>query len=482
MNKKASLKKNYIYNLVYQLLLIILPIITIPYVSRVLLPEGVGQNSFCLSIVTYFTMFASLGFGIYGQRAISMAQDSKEKQSKLFWEIVICKSIPTLLSLIVHGILIATGAYGANAKLMIILSINIVAIMFDINFFFQGNENFKTLTIKNLLIKITGVIAIFLFVKQQSDLRLYVLINSLVIIISNLFMWISLKGYLQKVSIKELNPFIHLKPALKLFVPTIAISVYVVLDKFLIGVITKSNLENGYYEQAEKIVKIALTIITCYGTIMTPRNSYEYKNGNTEKLQQNIYQAFHYVWIIGVPIMFGIILVAGNLLPWFLGNEFIPAILLVIVLSPLILIMGISNVIGVQYLIPTEKDNKYTISLIAGAVVNLILNLILIKFIGALGACIATVFAELAISIVMLYFARKELEFKKIFKSVIKPLIAGLIMCAIVIPIALYLAPSVINSIIIICAGCLAYGVAILILRDEMVIGIIKQVLSKIKK
>lgn len=482
MGKKSSLKKNYIYNLIYQILLIILPIVTVPYVSRILSPDGIGQNSFCSSLITYFTMFASLGFGVYGQREISKQQEDIGERTKCFYEIVICRLVPTVLSLLVHFIFIQTGVYGAYTTLMKVFTINIVSVAIDISFFFQGVEDFKSLTLKNLLVKILGVASIFIFVKTADDLSIYAFINVLVGIISSAFMWTSLRGRLSKCGVKDLNPIRHLLPSLKLFIPTIATSIYLVLDKSLIGLITKSNVENGYYEQAEKIAKMALTIITCYGTIMTPRNSFEFKNGGADKVKLNVYKAMHYVWVVGLPMLLGICLVADNFVPWFLGADFVPAARLLCIFSLLLVIIGFSNVLGLQYLIPAGKDFQYTVSLICGAISNFVLNIIFINLWGALGACMATIIAELVVSLTMYIFVRKELSLKELFKTALKPMLAGIVMVLLVLPLSLNLAPSIISTTVIVVAGVLVYGVTILLLRDRFVRGILDTTRAKLTK
>lgn len=290
-----SIKKNYIFNLLYQLLIVALPIVVTPYVSRILLPSGIGRYSFSLSIISYFVLFAELGFGYYAQREIAKYQENKKMQSKIFFEIMILRGISVLLSLGINLLLVFANVYKDNGVLFSIMTINIFSVAFDIAFYFQGNEEFGKITLKNSIIKILGVVSVFLFVKSADDLWVYVLINSLSIALSNISLWPFVIDRIEKVKLKELKPFSHLKGTLKLFVPTIAISIYAVLDKTLIGVITNNNLENGYYEQAEKIVKIAMTVITCLGTVMIPRNTNEYVLGNTNKIQENIYKAFNFL-------------------------------------------------------------------------------------------------------------------------------------------------------------------------------------------
>lgn len=482
MNKTNSIKKNYIFNLIYQILLVVIPLIVTPYISRVLLADGIGRFSFASSLITYFTIFASFGFDSYAQREIANNQNKPEAQSKTFWEILISRGITIGASLAIQVVLLLTGIYGEYQTLMLILTINIVAILFDISFFFQGNEEFGKLVTRNVIIKVLGTALIFIFIKEQQDLWLYALINSLIIVLSNISLWPTIAKRLKKTSIKQLKPLRHLKQSFKLFVPTIAISLYTVLDKTLIGLISQSATQNGYYEQTEKIIKIAMTLITCMSAVMIPRNSSEIAKGNHDIVKENIYRCFNFVWVLGLPMMFGFILISRNLVPWFLGINFTNSTILLQIFTPLIIIIGCSNILGMQYMIPYKKEKQYTISLLVGFSINFCLNLILIYYFQALGATIATIIAELSVTITMFIFVRKELSFKEIFKTIIKPLIASIIMFICVLPFSLMLTPGIINTLILAVSGIAVYTLLIFLLKENLVLSYLKMFWNKIKK
>ncbi len=477
-----SAKKNYIYNLIYQLLLIILPLITTPYISRVLGAGGVGQSSFVSSLISYFVILANLGYGYYSQRVMAKMREDKYEKSKAFYEILISRAIFVVLSILINLILVFFGVYGDNNFLMLISTISVVAVLFDISFFFQGNEDFSVLVIKNLIIKILGIVAIFLFVKNSDDTWIYVLISVVSGLLGNMFMWISLKNNLAKVKFKELSPFKHILPSLKLFIPTIALSVYTILDKSLIGIITGSNIQNGWYEQADKIVKMAMTIVTSLSTVMIPRNSYEIERGNFDVVRENCYKATHFVWLAGVPIMSGLCLITSNLIPWFMGSGYEGVAPIMYILSALIIVISLSGVIGLQYIIPMGKDTLFTWCISAGAVINLILNIPFIYLWGAIGAAIATIIAETSITTIMFITTRKELSVKRIFETAWKPIVAGIIMCAVTTPLAIMLAPGILNTLIIVATGVVSYGISILCLKDSIVIGVLNTIKSKILK
>lgn len=496
MTTKNNIKKNYIYNLIYQLFALLTPIITIPYISRVLTSSGVGQYSFTYSLVTYFTIFASLGFNFYAQREIARHQGDKYNQSKIFREIILARLVSVGCSLILYVILILTGIYGEiYTTLMWLQTINILAILFDISFLFQGNEEFGIIALRNIIIKCVGILAIFIFVKNSSHVRIYVLCQSAILIISNLSLWIKVMKFLVKVPFKELNIKRHYRPTIRLFIPTIAVSIYTMLDKTLIGVmiqgtiknaageiVSVSDIENGYYEQSEKLVKMAMTVITSLGTVMIPRNSQAIATNNMDEFNKNIDGALKFVFFLGVPIMFGLIAIANNFSPWYFGEGFEKVPNLIMMFSPLILIIGLSNVIGLQYLIPLGQDKKYTIAITSGAFLNLSLNLCLIYFFWSYGACIATVISECFITALMLIFARKDISILKVIKNSWKYFVCGILMFTCVYISQLFLIPSILNTVLLILEGILIYFVSLLILHDNVIFNFIKKVNNKFSR
>ncbi len=481
--KKKSIVKNYFYNLIYQLFLIIVPLAVTPYVARVLGADGSGQYSFTFSICTYFTLVAALGFGYYAQREIAKNHDDSEKQSAVFWEVIIARLIPVAVTIIVYLTLLLTNVYEARYNsLMWILSIDVIAVAFDISFFFQGNEEFGKIVLRNVLIKTASIVCIFVFVKKESDLGLYALIQSLSVILSNVSLWLYLPKLLKKVSIKDIKPLRHLLPTLILFLPTIATSVYTTLDKTLIGLITGLDSENGNYEYAEKLVKMALVVITSLGAVLIPRNSQKFADGDMEGVRQNIYKSARFVFFVGVPLMLGMIAVSDNLIPWYLGEGYDKAINLIKLLSPIIVIIGLSNVFGLQYLIPSGNDKKFTIAIVSGAIINLSLNLLLIYYWQSYGAAVATIIAETIVTGVMLFFIRKDIKFVKILISSWKYVLSGAVMFVSCFFVGRMLNPSILNTFLIVLLGVAVYSVMIILLRDSFVLDALRKITGKFIK
>lgn len=504
MGNKKSVSKNYLLNLLYQLFSILAPIVTAPYLSRVLGANSIGQYNFTASISNYFLILSAFGFGYYAQREIANHQADKVAQSTVFWEILIVRFFSVGLSLLIYLSLAFSGVFGEYTSLMWWWIISIVSIELDISFLFQGNEDFQTVVFRNILVKTISIICIFVFVKSQTDLWAYILCMAASTFLGNLSIWFQLRKVISFVKVSQLHPMRHVRPAFRLFVPTIAISVYTILDKTLIGLLVSgtyvdqeiqivngisqtisatkrySDLENGYYSEAEQIVRASMTIITSLGTVMIPRNSKEFSDNNVERVKDNIYFTSDFVWFLGVPMCFGLAAVAPNFVPWFLGAGFDKSILLMQLFSPLIVVIGFSNLLGLQYLIPTKKDSKFTICILIGAVTNLILNCILIPFFWSVGAVIASVIAESFVVVAMLIVVRKELPFRLMLKQSPKKIIAGAIMFAVIYLVQFFLPAVWYYTILLIVCGMVIYLLFIFIFRDEFAFKILHLLINKL--
>lgn len=477
MLKKKSLLKNYIYNLIYQVLVLILPLVTTPYISRVLGAENIGIYSYTLSIVTYFILFGSLGVALYGQREIAYYQKDKKKYSIIFWEIVILRAITMTISLVLFYLIFVNGnQYQIYYKILIL---ELIGNCIDISWFFQGLEEFKKTVIRNMIIKLISVISIFTFVKSQNDLKIYFWIYVLSTSIGNASLWLYLPKFLTKVKIKELHLFRHLKPTLGLFIPQIAVQVYTVLDRTMIGAIISDKSEVGFYDQSQKIIKLLMTIITSLGTVMLPRIANTFASGEKEKINNYMKRSFNMVFLLAFPMIFGIISVSKAFVPIFFGEGYDKVAILMNVISPIILFIGLSNVTGTQYLLPTKRQKEYTISVIIGAITNFIMNACLIWKFGAIGASIGTVIAEFTVTAVQLYFVRNDFDFKQIIKISKNYVISSIAMFIVCIIIGSVVKSNMISIIIQVIFGVGIYGVCLLALKDEFVNSIIKKVIHK---
>lgn len=477
---KKSVAKNYIYNLIYQLIVIIVPLVTTPYLSRVLGAEQIGIYSYTLSITTYFILFGSLGIAMYAQREIAYVQEDSYKRSKTFFEIIIMRSITLGSSLLLFYLFFCLrGSYVTYYK---ILAFEILANALDISWFFQGLEEFKKVIIRNIIVKLISIICIFIFVKEQKDLNIYFYIYVFSTFFGNLSTWFYLPKYIEKVNIKKLEIKKHFKPVVGLFIPQIAIQIYTVLDKTMIGAIVPNKSEVGYYEQSQKIVKFLLTIATSLGTVMVPRMANTYAKGNNEKLKYYMNNSFSFVTFLAFPLMFGIISVSKKFVPIFYGAGFEKSIYIISLISPIILAVALSNVIGTQYLIPTRQQKKFTISVVCGAITNFIFNLILIVCFKSIGAAIATVIAEFTVTGVQFYLIRKEISIINVIKISYKYIIASIIMFILSFFVGSLIENNLISVVVQILISVLIYFSILYIMKDKLILEGINMIKKYIKR
>lgn len=477
--KKKSIKKNYIFNLLYQIILLITPFITTPYLSRVLGPDGVGTVSYAESIVSYFTLFGTLGITTYGNREISYVQDNIEKRSIIFWNtkiLQICTASIALLAYIIFSF------NQENMLIYLVLSLNLFAVIVDVSWFLQGMEEFGKIVFRNLILRIANIAYVFVFIRTKEDVVIYAFGLAFFLFIGHISLWGYLPKYLCRVNLKEIRPFKDINIVISLFIPTIAIQIYTVLDKTMIGLITGDVFENGYYEQASKISKMALPLVTALGTVVIPRIGFHFQNNEHDEVKRIMYRGYRFVWFLGLPLTLGLCVVTSNFVPWFFGAGYEKVQVLLPVLAFLILAIGINNVTGMQYLIPTKRQNLFTFTVIIGAVVNLVLNVILIPIFQSVGAAIASVTAETIIAIVQIFIVRKELNPSIIIKQGANYFIAGTVMSIVLFAINKSLVASMVNTVILIMIGAIVYFITLFILRDEFLITNLKTIYKKVRR
>lgn len=471
-----SLAKNYILNFSYQVLILFIPFFTTPYISRVIGAEGVGIYSFTSSLTTYFILFACNGTTILGQREIAYSRENLIRCSENFFNIFLFRLACAIICFFVFLISFRNHAL---SKILLIQSLSIIGVATDISWLFQGMERFQDLLIKNAVVKIIGVVLIFILVKTPDDLIIYILINVGTVILGNLSMWNKARKIILLKKEIKISPLKNYRLILSLFIPQIAIQVYTVLDKTMIGIITGSVLENGYYEQAYKIISISLSLVTAFGTVMVPRIANTFAKNNIKQLQEYMYLSYRFVWLLSVPVVFGIWGVGNMFISWFLGDgyEAVPALLRV--MSLLIISIGINNVTGIQYLMTTKQQKKFTKSVIIGAVVNFLLNLFLIRRAGAMGAAIASVVAETTIAIIQIICVKDFFSWKQILYSSKSYFASGLIMYIIIVIVIEKLNMGLIFTIFL---GFFTYFVCLLLLKDTIILMFLNRVKNSIMR
>ncbi len=427
-----EIKKNVIYNMVYQILILIIPFITLPYVSRVLGADGVGIYSYTYSVVNYFMLLALLGISKYGNRLIAKVRDNKEKLSKEFLSLYTFQIFSTLIAIIVY--LIYVFCFNPRYKMIAIIQIlYLLATALDINWFFFGLEKFKITVTRNTIIKVISLILIFLLVRDKNSIWIYTLILSGSSLVSNMVLFPFLKKNISFVKISFADIKKHWKPVLILFLPVIAVSIYTIMDKIMLGIMSNMK-EVGFYESAEKVIQAPLAIITAFGTVMMPRISNLISKNEEEKTLSLIEKTIQFILFISFPVVFGLICISKDFSIFFFGTEFQKTGNLLCILAINVLFFAWGNVIRTQYLIPKEKDREYVISGIIGAFVNLALNLILIPKYSSIGACIGTIASEFSVMFYQSFVVRNELPIKKYIKDISLFFIKALLMFIIIYP------------------------------------------------
>lgn len=451
----TQVKKNFIYNVLYQVLTIVLPLITVPYVSRKLGANGIGTYSYTYSVMSYFLMFALLGINNYGNRLIAKNKDNKINMSKEFLSLYAFQIITTSIMILLYLIYVSIG----NVQYKIIAyiqSIYLVANMFDFNWFFFGLEKFKITITRNILIKIISFIFIIIFIKNEEDIWKYTLILALSVLLSQIALIPILKKNIVKVKIKSKDVKKHIKPVLILFIPCIAISVYKTMDKIMLG--NMSNIkEVGFYEQSEKIINIPMGIITALGTVMLPKISNLVANNDKEQVFNYISKSVMFAMFLAFPICFGLLATSKSFIPILLGEEFNRAIIITNLLSITIIFISFANVLRTQYILPNEMDLSYVLSVSAGAVINFIANIIFIPKYGAVGACIGTILAEFLVMFCNIIAVRKQLPIRKYMKSTLPFFIKGFIMFIVTYTVSMIQINKIENLILTTLTGIIIY-------------------------
>ncbi len=469
MAKAPSVRKNYIYNLIYQVMTLITPFITTPYISRVLGADGTGVQSYTNSVVQYFAILAALGTASYGQREIARHRDDIKMRSCLFWEIEVLCMATTAACLIIW--LFVIGFAREYRLYYVVLTMTLLAVAFDISWFFGGLEQYSLIVLRNTAVKLVGIAMLFLFIRKKEDLLLYVALTAATGLLGNISMWGYLKGQVEKPVLKELHPLGHLKETLVYFIPTIATSVYTILDKTMLGWFSGENKsQNGYYEYATGFVNMAKILIMSFNAVMSARMSYLFGNGRIEEVHERIRDSLDFVLLMAMPIMLGLAGIAAQFIPWFLGNGYLPVTFLMYVCSPLVLVVGLSDCIGSQILTPGGKRAQSGKVIVAGAVVNACLNFLLIPHFAASGAAAASVAAECFITSLYLWLGRDFIKPKMLVCYGWKRLVAAVVMLGAVVWTGQFLEQvrglGPITTFVQIGAGAVVYFLVLLVMRD----------------
>lgn len=419
--------KNLIYNVAYQILLMVIPLITMPYISRIIGATGYGTYAYHYSIACYFGLFSLLGITNYGVRSIATCFNDKKKRTEVFFNIYGIQFIASILVILCY--LGYVSLFVTQSKMVAYLQvIYLLSLVFDISWFYFGMELFSLTVTRNVIIKILSTISIFIFVRDASDVPVYTGIMLGGMLLSQLVLWFSLPRYIQKDFPKLSAMKSHILPIFILFLPAIATSVFRTMDKIMLGTLC-NKAQVGFYTQAENLEWTCLSVITALGTVMIPVASKLSNAGDKKTLANYTRTSFRCLTIFTIAITSVLIGISPVFVPFFLGKEFIPTIHLTMLISPTMFFIAWENIIRTQYLIPNNKDKEFTVSVFAGAVINFIANLLLIPHLQSYGTAIGTLLAECTVLIIQAYIARDEIPFISILKSCLFYFAVGIITC-----------------------------------------------------
>lgn len=478
----GNAKKNFAYQSAYQLLLILLPLITAPYIARVLGTENAGVYSYTYTIANYFVVFAMLGLEQYGNRSIAKVRDNTQQTNQIFSELLVLHfmiSVPIAVIYYVYALFFSDE----YRLILLIQGIYVLSAVFDVNWFFFGIEQFKTTVIRNIVIKLLSVAGIFLFVKDRSDLWVYTVIMSLSMLASQIILWRFLPKYVsfKKVSLKSCIS--HMRPLLILFIAVIATNIYRMFDKVMLGWFHQMD-DLGCYDYADKIIRIPLSLITALGTVMLPKMSNLFAHNNTKQAEKILELSALFVFLMSFAMAFGIAGIAPEFIIIYLGKEYRNSIMLIMILAVTIPLIGWNNYVRTQLLIPLQKDKIFMYGVFSGAVVNVILNAVFIQFFGAGGAATATIFSYTAVLLVQTLSLVRSTNIISYFRYVPFPLITGFLMFILVRFIGNLMGTSILAVVCEITAGALFYGglsfVYLYHVKKEIVQGYINKLRNKI--
>ena len=475
-----SVKVNYILNLINTGTQMLFPLITFPYVCRVIEADGIGQINFFQSIISYISLFTCLGIPMYAIREIARDRSDVVQMNRTAMEILLLHSMLTLVGYAIVAILCLTvPQIQVNIPLFLILSLTIFFTAIGCEWFYQGIEDFKYITIRGLIIKTVSVVLLFIFVKSKTDLLYYGCYTVFGVLGGNIFNFFRLRKYIHRENIifSELHIKRHIKPVLKVFSFSVVTSIYLQLNTVLLGFL-KNALAVGYFAAATKVMQMLLTMSACLGSVMMPRASHLIAENKEDEFNRLIQKSYDFTLAIALPMTIGLIFCAPSLITALCGVKFEHSILPSQIIAPIILMVAISNVFGIQVLFPKGKINIVTLCCGIGAVADLILNLCLIPFFSYIGTSIAYLGAEVATTVAMYFIGRRYIPIIYFKKSHLTYALGCIVMAFALYGLSLLQLPTLTILLLQGCCGVLAYFIILCICKDEMLV----QILSKIKR
>ena len=479
MMSQKSLKKNASFSILYSIMGILYPLITFPYASKVLLPQGIGQYEFANSIISYFLIIANLGIISYGSREMARIRDSKKLRNKLAKELLVINFTSTCFAYLVMLIAIFSIRPLSNYRqLLIVLGLRVLFSMFNMEWLYQAFEDYEYIAFRSIVFQVLSLIALFVFVKTDKDVIIYAIINTVALSGTGICNFIHSKKYIDLREKISLNLKVHLRSVLIFFGMSVSVSLYTALDTSMIGFLT-NDASVGYYTTANRINRLVLTVVSAAVSVLSPRISYLIATETNDDSWLCLFQkSLSFVICFSVPCIFGLFILSPQLILYLCGEDFIPSIKLMRMLVPVIFIWSLASVVGATILSPLRKEKYMLYAQVSGAVVNMILNFILIRLLGVFGAVIATLIAEGCVTGIQMIVARKFIFNNFFFINILQSFISSCVMASLVLCIRRITNYTLWGCCICIVFGMMVYFLFMLLLKNNIAVSIFKRILN----
>jgi len=474
--------KNYFYNLLLTLANLLFPVLSFPYVSRVLGPEGIGKVQFAFSFAQYFVLVANIGIPIYGIKEIARFKNDMNGRSKVFSELIVIYFLTSIsLSLVYLGVVFLCPYFNADREMYVAASLMILLGFFSIEWLYSGMEEFKSIALRSVLFKVIGLALFFIFIKEKSDFKLYLYIMMFSFLGNNILSSFLIRGKV-KLTLSNLQLRKHLVPLLLILSTTLAAGMYTIMDTVLLGFL--SNYKTvGVYTAADKLCNIMVPFVTSMGIVLIPKIAKNFAEKNMPEVQQNLDQTFRFLMFFAVPIVFGLALLAPEFLALFSGKEFLPATNAMRILALLPLVIGLGHFFLFLVLVPAGKNKEMLFCVLGGLCVFLVLNILLVPRLQALGSSIANIFSELVVTSLYFYYVRKYFSFTYEWSLFIKAVMSAVLFIPIIWFTRQLNFPLIYMLIVSVCSCALVYiSVQFFILKNNFVLDIVNFVKVKFKQ
>lgn len=481
---QTSMSSNIMFNTIYNVLVLLIPLITIPYVSRSLTSSGVGSFSYASSLVTYFAAFAQFGFTEYGSYLLAKHRNDRAKTSELFYELfavritITCFVLAIYLGLVNSNFLYSSDFELNDRRVFNALSLFIVGGCLEINFLYMGLENFKTISIRSIIVRILNFVAIIVFIKGPNDYFKYVLIMSLSSAASGLSMFVFIHKYLNRPHFHKFNPMKHVAGCLPFLIPYLATIFLPLVSKTVLGSMLGNANASGDYEVADKLLNVVYSIVSASSAVALSRMSFLYAQKDYKEINAKVKETLQFYSILALPCFFGLMGINKYFIPGFFGEDYIGAVNILYILGPKILLSPFYAILGSVYYVPKGKTWLRSIFLVAGLLINLGLSIVFTKLFSQTGAALASTLTELVLVILFVGFAGKQINYKGAASTFVKALDASLIMFVAIFGIGKLLEGrfgNLVLFLILLVLGGLIYAICMMLFREETVNKLMKR-------